>query len=184
MPATSGGRNVQFLWRSRITPNCEELAHGERIQAMSAESGSESIEIQATPETIFQVMTDIDSFPKWMDEFKEATVIDRDDQGRPSRASFELDAKIKTVRYVLAYSYPEGGLAWESEAGGDVKLIKGSYIMSPAPSGADATTVTYNFEIDPGLPVPSFIPRQAGEMIVARGLRGLKKRGGSGGGAK
>jgi len=137
---------------------------------MSAESGSESIDIQATPEAIFQVMTDIDSFPKWMDEFKEATVIDRDDQGRPSRASFELDAKIKTVRYVLAYSYPEGGLAWESEPGGDVKLIKGSYLMSPAPSRADATTVTYNFEIDPGFPVPSFIRRQAVKMIVSRSI--------------
>ena len=142
---------------------------------MSAESGSESIDIQAPPDAIFQVMTDIDSFPKWMDEFKEATVIDRDDQGRPSRASFELDAKIKTVRYVLAYSYPEGGLAWESEAGGDVKLIKGSYILSPAPSGT-ATTVTYNFEIDPGFPVPSFIRRQAVKMIVARALGGLKRR--------
>ena len=100
---------------------------------MSAESGSESIDIEATPEAIFQVMTDIDSFPKWMDEFKEATVVDRDDQGRPTRASFELDAKIKTVRYVLGYSYPEGGLAWESEPGGDVKLIKGSYLLSPPP---------------------------------------------------
>jgi uncharacterized membrane protein len=146
---------------------------------MAAESGSESIDIQATPDAIFQVMTDIDSFPKWMDEFKEATVLDRDDQGRPSRASFELDAKIKTVRYVLAYSYPEGGLAWESEPGGDVKLIKGSYLMSPAPAGSsagDATTVTYNFEIDPGFPVPSFIRRQAVKMIVARALGGLKKR--------
>src|SRR5437879_9649453 len=141
---------------------------------MSAESGSESIDIQATPEAIFQVMTDIDSFPKWMDEFKEATVIDRDAQGRPSRASFELDAKIKTVRYVLAYSYPQGGLAWESEPGGDVKLIKGSYIMSPAPSGADATTVTYNFEIDPGFPVPSFIRRQPVQMTLHWVLRRLK----------
>jgi uncharacterized membrane protein len=140
---------------------------------MSAESGSESIEINATPEAIFGVMTDIDSFPKWMDEFKEATVLDRDGQGRPARASFELDAKIKTVRYILAYTYPENGLAWESEEGGDVKLIKGSYIMSP--SGA-ATTVTYNFEIDPGFPVPSFIRRQAVKMIVSRALGGLKKR--------
>src|SRR2546423_2835339 len=176
MPATSGGPNVQFLWHSRITPNCEQLAYRERTQAMSAESGSESIEIQATPDAIFQVMTDIDSFPKWMDEFKEATVLDRDDQGRPARASFELDAKIKTVRYVLAYSYPEGGLAWESEEGGDVKLIKGSYLLSPAPSGGEATTVTYNFEIDPGFPVPSFIRRQAVKMIVSRALGGLKKR--------
>lgn len=142
---------------------------------MSAESGSESIEINATREAVFQVMTDIDSFPKWMDEFKEATVLDRDDQGRPTRASFELDAKIKTVRYILNYTFPENGLAWENEEGGDVKLIKGSYILSPAPSG-NGTTVTYNFEIDPGFPVPSFIRRQAVKMIVSRALGGLKKR--------
>ena len=140
---------------------------------MAAESGTESIEINATPEAVFGVMTDIDSFPKWMDEFKEATVIDRDGEGRPTRASFELDAKIKTVRYILAYTYPENGLAWENEEGGDVKTIKGSYIMSPS---GDATTVTYNFEIDPGFPVPSFIRRQAVKMIVSRALGGLKKR--------
>jgi len=140
---------------------------------MSAESGSESIVIKATPDAVFQVMTDIDSFPKWMDEFKEATVLARDDQGRPTRASFELDAKIKTVRYTLDYSYPGTGLAWENEAGGDVKLIKGSYQL--AQSG-DSTTVTYNFEIDPGFPVPGFIRRQAVKMIVNRALNGLKKR--------
>src|SRR5439155_25963489 len=107
---------------------------------------------------------------------KEANIVDSDDQGRATQASFELDAKIKTVRYVLGYSYPEGEHAWESEPGGDVKLIKGSYLLSPAPSGANATTVTYNFEIDPGFPVPSFIRRQAVKMIVARALGGLKKR--------
>jgi ribosome-associated toxin RatA of RatAB toxin-antitoxin module len=140
---------------------------------MSAESGTESIEIKATPDEVFRVMTDIDAFPKWMDEFKEAAVLARDEQGRPTRASFELDAKIKTVRYILDYTYPEGGLAWENEEGGDVKLIKGSYILTPS---ADATTVTYNFEIDPGFPVPSFIRRQAVKMIVSRALGGLKKR--------
>lgn len=140
---------------------------------MAAESGSESIVIKASRDAVFQVMTDIDAFPKWMDEFKEATVLDRDDKGRPTRASFELDAKIKTVRYILDYSYPDTGLAWQNEEGGDVKLIKGSYAL--APSG-DSTTVTYNFEIDPGFPVPSFIRRQAVKMIVNRALNGLKKR--------
>jgi ribosome-associated toxin RatA of RatAB toxin-antitoxin module len=140
---------------------------------MSAESGSESIEIKASPERILQVVSDIDAYPKWMDEFKEATVLERDDQSRPARASFELDAKIKTVRYVLAYSYPPNGVAWESEPGGDVKLIKGSYTL--APSG-EVTTVTYQFEIDPGFPVPQFIRRQAVKMIVARALGGLKSR--------
>lgn len=140
---------------------------------MTAESGSESIEIGAPPERIMQVVTDIDSYPKWMDEFKEASVLDHDDKGRPARASFVLDAKIKTVRYILAYTYPDSGIAWQNEEGEDVKLIKGSYELTPS---GDKTTVTYNFEIDPGFPVPSFIRRQAVKMIVNRALHGLKKR--------
>ena len=140
---------------------------------MSAESGSETIEIKASPERILQVVSDVDSYPKWMDEFKEATILERDEQGRPTRASFVLDAKIKTVRYVLKYSYPGDGVAWESEEGGDVRLIKGSYTLSPS---GDVTTVIYQFEIDPGFPVPSFIRRQAVKMIVSRALGGLKSR--------
>jgi ribosome-associated toxin RatA of RatAB toxin-antitoxin module len=144
---------------------------------MSVEAGSETIDIKATPERILSVVSDIEAYPKWNDEFKEAKTLDRDGQGRPARASFELDAKIKTVRYILAYSYPDGGIAWENEEGGDVKLIKGSYQFAQA---ADTTTVTYNFEIDPGFPVPSFIRRQAVKMIVSRALGGLKKRAESG----
>lgn len=140
---------------------------------MAAESGSESIDIKATPERILQVVTDIDAYPQWNDEFKEAKVLDRDPQGRPARASFVLDAKIKTVRYTLAYTYPAGGIAWANEEGGDVKLIKGAYNFTPA---GEVTTVNYNFEIDPGFPVPTFIRRQAVKMIVSRALGGLKKR--------
>jgi ribosome-associated toxin RatA of RatAB toxin-antitoxin module len=144
---------------------------------MSVESGSESIEIKATPERILDVVTDIDAYPKWNDEFKEAKVLDRESAGRPSRASFVLDAKIKTVRYNLAYTYPGTGVAWESEAGGDVKLIKGSYQFDQT---GEMTNVTYNFEIDPGFPVPAFIRRQAVKVIVSRALNGLKARAESG----
>lgn len=144
---------------------------------MSVESGSESIEIKATPERILQVVTDIEAYTKWNDEFKEAKVDDTDASGRPSRASFVLDAKIKTVKYTLAYTYPGTGVAWESEEGGDVKLIKGSYEFAQT---GDVTNVTYNFEIDPGFPVPAFIRRQAVKVIVSRALNGLKARAESG----
>lgn len=140
---------------------------------MAAESGSESIDIKATPARILQVVTDLEAYPKWNEEFKEAHILDRDGEGRPSRASFVLDAKIKTVKYNLDYTYPPDGVAWVNEEGGDVKLIKGSYAFAQT---GDTTTVTYNFEIDPGFPVPSFIRRQAVKMIVSRALGGLKKR--------
>jgi ribosome-associated toxin RatA of RatAB toxin-antitoxin module len=144
---------------------------------MSVETGSETIEIKATPERIMQVVTDIAAYPKWNDEFKEATVLSTDEGGRPSQAAFVLDAKIKTVRYTLNYTYPTGGVAWENEPGGDVKLIKGSYNFSPS---GDSTVVTYNFEIDPGFPVPAFIRKQAVKVIVSRALNGLKARSESG----
>lgn len=144
---------------------------------MASESGSESIEIKATPERILDVVTDIDAYPKWNDEFKEAKVLEKDGSGRPAQAEFLLDAKIKTVRYRLNYTYPGNGVAWQNEEGGDVKLIKGSYEFS---GNGESTTVLYNFEIDPGFPVPAFIRKQAVKVIVNRALNGLKARAESG----
>ena len=140
---------------------------------MSAESETESIEIKASPERILQVVSDIDSYPTWMDEYREATVLERDEQGRPTRAHFEMDTKIKTVRFVLDYSYPQGGVAWESEEGGDVKLLKGSYTLSPS---GEATTVTGELLMDPGFPVPSFVLRRRVKTAVTRTLGELKSR--------
>jgi ribosome-associated toxin RatA of RatAB toxin-antitoxin module len=137
-----------------------------------AESGSASIEIEAEPDQILDVVTDIESYPDWMPAFKEAKVIERDQDGRPKTAEFVVDARLKTLHYTLAYEYSDDGISWQ-KTDGDVKEIKGSYTFEPT---GDDTLVTYAYEIDPGFSVPGFLMRQGVKMMVSSALNDLKKR--------
>lgn len=137
-----------------------------------AESGTASIEIEAQPDEILGVVTDIESYPDWMPAFKEARILETDDQGRPASAEFVVDARIRTLHYTLEYDYGENRISWK-KSDGDVKEIKGSYTFEPADS---VTTVTYEYEIDPGFPVPGFLVKQGVKMMVSSALNDLKQR--------
>lgn len=138
-----------------------------------AESGSASIEIAASAAEILDVVCDVESYPDWMEAFHKAAILETDGKGRPVKAEFTVDARIKTVDYVLAYKYPKGGVAWELVEG-DVREIEGSYTFESSDRGI--TKVTYSYSIDPGFPMPGFLRRQAVKMMVSSALNDLKKR--------
>lgn len=137
-----------------------------------AETGTATIEIEASPKRILEVITDIESYPQWMSAFKKAEVLESDGKGRPLRAQFEVDAMIKRVHYILEYKYSKNAVSWES-AEGDVKEINGSYTLD---IGEGVTRVTYSYSIDPGFPIPGFLKRQAVRMMVGAALDDLKER--------
>lgn len=140
---------------------------------MASAAGSSSIEISASPERILAVVIDIAAYPKWAEGVQEARTIETDANGRPTRASFVVDAKIKKVRYDLLYTYLPNGVSWENVPGQDVDEIKGSYLLKPLNG---KTHVEYNYSIDPGFPMPGPLRRQAVKVIVSIALKGLKKR--------
>ncbi|HLF70192.1 MAG TPA: SRPBCC family protein [Actinomycetota bacterium] len=137
-----------------------------------ADEGQESIHIEATPEKVLDVVADVEAYPSWMSAFKKAAVEERDDAGRPLRASFEVDAMIKTVEYTLEYTYADGSITWRS-VDGNVKQIDGGYTVV---SDGDGSLVTYDYAIDPGFSVPGFLRRQGVKMMVSTALNDLKKR--------
>jgi ribosome-associated toxin RatA of RatAB toxin-antitoxin module len=137
-----------------------------------AEQGSASIEIDARPEDILEVITNVDVYPEWMSPFRKAVVLERDDAGRPKRAEFAVDAKLQVINYTLEYEYPPAGVAWDSVAG-DMKQIKGGYDLAGHNAG---TTVTYYYTIDPGFPIPGFLMKKAVKLLVTTALEDLKAR--------
>jgi ribosome-associated toxin RatA of RatAB toxin-antitoxin module len=137
-----------------------------------ADTGEASIEINAEPEEILGVVTDIEAYPDWMGAFKDARIIETDEEGRPRLAEFVVDARIRTLHYTLEYEYPDNGISWHNTEG-DVKEIKGSYTFEPA---GDKTKVTYSYEIDPGFSIPGFLRRQGVKMMVSSALNDLKRR--------
>jgi uncharacterized membrane protein len=139
-----------------------------------AEKVSDSIDVEATAQEIFDVATDFDTYPDWNANIKNVEVKETDEEGYPTQVWFEVDAKVRTVRYTLEYDYsnaPES-FSWDL-VDGDVKELSGSYGFDEF---EDATEVTYELRIEPGFPLPGFMKRQAERQIMKGALQDLKKR--------
>ena len=139
-----------------------------------AGSVKDSIDIRASALEIFEVATDLDSYPDWNEDIKRVEVKQRDDENRPVEVWMEVDVKLKLVGYTIEYDYSAapGFFSW-SLVEGDVKELEGSYGFDEFD---DVTEMTYEMRVDPGFPIPGFLRRQA-ERRVARGaLENLKQR--------
>lgn len=136
-----------------------------------ADTGTASIQIDANAERILEVINDVEGLPGRLSAFKMAKVLERDPEGRPLRAEFELDARLKVVHYFLEYEHAPNKVSWKMTEG-DMNELIGSYELKP---GANGTEVVYSYSIDPGFPVPGFIRKQGVKMMVSGALDDLKK---------
>jgi len=139
-----------------------------------ADKVKDSIDIEATTEEIFEVATDFEAYPEWNANIKNVEIQETDTEGRATVVWYEVDAKIKTLQYVLEYDYSDApdSFSW-SLVEGDVKELSGSYAFDEFD---DVTDVTYETSIDPGFKVPGVLKRQGEKQIVKGALQDLKKR--------
>lgn len=140
-----------------------------------AERTEGSIEIEASPGEIMEVITDFDAYPDWAEGIRSAEVADRDGEGRPTEVAFGFSAMGLDATYTLRYEYQgETGIRWTTkEASGAVKDIQGEYRLE----GLDGDTeVTYRLAVEPAIKVPGFLRRRAERQALQAGLDGLKKR--------
>jgi uncharacterized membrane protein len=110
--------------------------------------GVASVEIDAPIEEVWDVVVDIESAPHWQDGFEDVEVLERDDEGRVLVANTESDAKVRTVKTRLRFSYDEPTLVeWRQERG-DLKSLVGAWELEDMGDGR--THVTYRLDGDPG----------------------------------
>jgi hypothetical protein len=101
-------------------------------------------------------------------------VLGRDDDGRGRDVEFHIDAKIRTVRYVLRYSYePPGWVGW-SYVEGDVKDVNGEFVLEQADDGE--TLATYRLALDPGLWLPGPVLKVLRDQVMKGAVDDLKRR--------
>ena len=139
-----------------------------------ADAVKDAIDVNATAEEIFEVATDFEAYPDWNANIKKTEIKKTDAQGRATEVWYEVDAKVKTVQYILKYSYSKAPehFSWSLKSG-DVKKLTGSYTFDEFD---DVTEVRYETEVDPGFPIPGFLKKQAEKQIVKSALKDLKKR--------
>lgn len=140
-----------------------------------AEGTFSTLEIDASPEELYDVAAEVAAYPEWASGVKEVEVLDLDAEGRVDRARFVLEGFVKEIEYVLKYTHDRPRvLSWVAEDSSDLEMLEGSYQFEPTEDGA--TEVVYSLTVEPNFTLPGFIKRQAEKQIVSTALRGLRKR--------
>jgi ribosome-associated toxin RatA of RatAB toxin-antitoxin module len=134
----------------------------------------EQIHVQADPLDCFDLATDFEAYPTWVNDVKDATILARDDAGRPARVEYRATALGRTIRYVLDYDFGQAPAAfsWTLVEGDMLHAIDGTYAFA---AEGDGTLVTYDLRVDLSIPMPGMLKRRAAGMITGAALKDLKR---------
>jgi uncharacterized membrane protein len=111
-------------------------------------TGDRSVEIDAPIERCFEIAADIEGAPRWQGSLKDVDVLSKDADGRAEVVETASDAKVKTVKARLRFSYTEPTrIEWVQEKG-EVKSLRGWWDLEDL--GGGRTRATYALEVDPG----------------------------------
>ena len=111
-------------------------------------TGERSVEIDAPIQKVFDIAADIEGAPKWQGSLKDVEVLSKNADGRAEVVETESDAKVKTVKTRLRFSYDRPTrIEWTQEKG-DVKSLRGWWDLEDL--GEGRTRATYALEVDPG----------------------------------
>ena len=141
-----------------------------------ADQATQTIEIAAPSDRVFEVLLDLDAYPTWARDLKGVTVESRDEQGRARDVTFRAAAMGRSTSYTLRYTYDDEPqrMTWELVSGDITRRIDGSYTLEPVPGAPDRTSVTYDLTVDLIVPLPGFVKRRAEAKIINAALRELR----------
>jgi uncharacterized protein YndB with AHSA1/START domain len=111
-------------------------------------NGSATTVIAAPIERVYEVAADVEGSPAWQPEIKVAECLERGPGGEQVLVHTETDAKVRTLKAELRFSYdPPHGLSWKQQDG-DLKSVDGSWSFEDAGDGT--TRATYEMTVDLG----------------------------------
>lgn len=140
-----------------------------------AEKTTQTIHIDADPATVLQVIADIDSYPEWISEYKEAEVQETGADGYPKVVRFVMDAGVIKDTLVMSYTWlpDRHSVSWSLVSSSLLRALEGSYRLVPKDSGTD---VSYELSVDLAIPMIGLLKRKAERRLTDTALKELKKR--------
>jgi uncharacterized membrane protein len=140
-----------------------------------ADQATQTIIIDAPPETCLAVATNFEVYPEWAKDVKEAVVHNRDESGRALDVEFRAAAFGRSTHYSLHYDYSQtpDQVSWKLTSGDLMRGCDGSYVFRGLDGGR--TEVVYHLAIELVLPLPGFVKRRA-EVRILNTIKELKTR--------
>jgi ribosome-associated toxin RatA of RatAB toxin-antitoxin module len=133
----------------------------------------QSTEIAASPEDCYAALTDFEHLPEWQGAVRRAEVLERDEEGRGLVVEYEIDAKVRTVRYTLRQIHQPPQRLGCAYLGGDFRDFSGEWRFTPLQDGR--TGVELELRIDPGRFVPRPLRAAISDAVMRRAMRDLKR---------
>src|SRR3954466_2237865 len=145
---------------------------------MANVTGERTVEIDAPIERCFEIAADIDHAPDWQGSLKDVEVLERDKYKRAELVETESDAKVKTVKARLRFSYEEPTrIAWVQEKG-DTKSLNGWWDFEEL--GEGRARASYGLDVDPGRMLGMLlrgpVQDQVRNFLLGGAAEGLKKQ--------
>jgi ribosome-associated toxin RatA of RatAB toxin-antitoxin module len=72
-----------------------------------ADQASQRATIGASPQELFDVVTDFDRYTSWIRDLKAVEVVARDDEGRAVEVRYRAAAMGRSTSYTLRYDYSD-----------------------------------------------------------------------------
>ena len=145
---------------------------------MGVIEGERSVEIDAPIERCYEIAADIEGAPEWQGSLQDVDVLEKDVEGRPELVETKSDAKVKSVKALLRFSYdPPDGIDWTQEKG-DAKSVDGWWRFEDL--GEGRTRATYGLRSDPGRVLGMLLrgPAEAKvrDFLLGGAAEGLKRK--------
>jgi uncharacterized membrane protein len=110
--------------------------------------GAATAEIDAPIADVYAVCVDQASAPEWQDGLQSLRILERDGQGRALIGETVNDARVRTIRSRVRFSYDEPRLVAWRQVDGDPRDVEGAWELEDL--GGERTRATYRLEVDPG----------------------------------
>ena len=141
---------------------------------MAKKHAEHQIVIEAAPQACFDALTDYERLPEWQGAVCSARVLERDEQGRGTVVEYEIDARVKRVRYRLRQVYDDPHRLASEYLGGDFRDFAGEWRFIAIDAGR-RTRAELDLRIDPGRLVPGPVRALIADAVMHRALRDLQR---------
>lgn len=134
---------------------------------------SREVVIDATPDEIMDVLFDLESLTEWSSIHKKVEILERDDEGHPSKSRQTVKIVGVSDEQVLDYSVHDDGVGWTLESSKQQRAQEGRYTLTP---DGDSTRVRFELTVDLSAPVPGFLVKRGAKGLMETATDGLRKR--------